>query len=162
VHLVEFLVPNIAVKCADRVHVIEANALLRELRDAHQILQDCLRDLEKVLALPALDAAALTSARLKLAGLRLSRGRLVTRVHDLLSAHVSPTEDTMLEQHRQSHHRLLQPATVHTARWTLDAIAKNWADYRSETRELVRKWSEKANREQRFVYPLVQWCAQAV
>jgi len=155
------MVPNIAVKRADHVHVSEASALLRELRDAHQILLDCLRNLEKILALPALDAAALTSARLKLAGLRLSRGRLVARVHDLLSGHVTPAEDTMLERLRQSHHRLLQTATMHTAKWTLDAIAKNWAGYRSETRELVRKWSEKANREQCFVYPLVQRCAQA-
>lgn len=56
--------------------------------------------------------------------------------------------------------QLLQNATRHTAKWTLEAIGKNWAEYRKDTRELVLKWVENAEREQRLVYPLVQRCAE--
>ena len=153
--------PNVALKQTDSAHVREAAALLRELRDAHEILQGCLGDLEQILALPALDAGALTSARLKLAGLRLSRGHLVTRVHELLSGNVTQAEKAMLEQLRSSHNRLLESATAHTAKWTLEAIARNWVEYRRDTRELVRNWVEKANQEQRALFPLVQRFAQA-
>jgi hypothetical protein len=137
----------------------EANALSRDLREAHQSLQACFDELEKILALPALDPGALTSVRLKLAGFRLTRGPLIARVSDLLSGSLSATEEAMLEQLHASHYALLQSATKHTAKWTLEAISKNWSAYRDDTRELVRKWSAKAEREQRLVYPLVKRCA---
>jgi hypothetical protein len=137
----------------------EAKAVLQELRQAAESLQRCFDELELVLSKPALDAGALTSVRLKLAGIRLTRGPLITRISDLLAGRVSPDEQAMLEQLRTSHHSLLQTATAHTSKWTLDTIANNWAQYRRETRELMRRWVTKAAREQRLVYPLVERCA---
>jgi len=134
----------------------EAIALLGELRDAHDSLQACLRELDKVLAQPMFDATALVSVRLRLAGLRLTRGPLITKLSDFLVGNVSPREEGMLAELRSSHVALLQKATAHTGRWTLDAIASNWEGYRQETYELVRGWGEKAEREQRLVYPLVE------
>lgn len=151
--------PSVSLKKPDHAQMREANALLRDMREAHQSLQACFDELEKVLARPALDQGALTSVRLKLAGFRLTRGPLITRVSDLLAGSLSATEEAMMEELHASHYRLLQSATMHTAKWTLDAISKNWSEYREDTRELVRKWAGKADREQRLVYPLVQRCA---
>lgn len=136
----------------------EAEAVLRELRQTAESLKACLAQLEKVLAQPALDASALISVRLKLAGLRLTRGPLINRVHDLLSGRVTEAQELMLDQSRASHHSLLQTATKHTANWTLEAISKNWPEYRRETRQLMREWVAKATREERLVYPLIQNC----
>jgi len=134
----------------------EAVALLGELRAAHESLQACFRDLEKVLAEPSFDATALVSVRLRLAGLRLTRGPLITKLSEFLVGNVTPSEEGMLAELRSSHVSLLQKATAHTGKWTLDAIATDWERYRTETREMVGRWAEKAEREQRLVYPLVQ------
>jgi hypothetical protein len=150
---------NVAVRRVNDRQVGEANALLRELREAQESLEACFAELQVILDRPELDGGALTSVRLKLAGIRLTRGPLITRVAELLVGEVSQAEEAMLEQLRASHHRLLKTATVHTSKWTLDAIAKDWPEYRRETRELMRKWVSKAQQEQRLVYPLVRRCA---
>jgi hypothetical protein len=151
-------VPHAAARPVDHSSRREANALLVELREASESLQVCFGELDKILARPALDASALTSVRLKLAGIRLTRGPLITRVSELLSGKVSPAEEATLAELRSSHHRLLQVATAHTSKWTLEAIARNWDQYRRDTRELMRQWIKKAEREQRLVYPLVERC----
>lgn len=152
---------SVAVQRVENLRSGEANALLREIEQAHESLQSCFRQMEQVLARPKLDAGALTSVRLKLAGLRLTRGPLITRVGDALSASVTKKEEAMLEDLKASHQRLLQTATAHTARWTLEAISADWSQYRDETRELMRQWMAKAEREQRLVYPLARRCAEA-
>jgi hypothetical protein len=143
-------------KRADPQRATDAAALLNELREAHDSLRACFRDLEKVLAEDLFDATALVSLRLKLAGLRLTRGPLITKVSEFLVGNVSPREEGMLAELRASHVALLQKATAHTGKWTLDAIASDWDKYRAETRALVSGWAEKAEREQQLVYPLVQ------
>ncbi len=152
---------SVAVQRVENLRSREANTLQREIEQAHESLRSCFREMEQVLARPRLDAGALTSVRLKLAGLRLTRGPLITRVGDALSGSVTTEEEVVLEDLKASHQRLLQTATAHTARWTLEAIAADWSQYRDETRELMRQWMKKAEREQRLVYPLVRRWAEA-
>lgn len=152
---------SVAVQRVENLRSREANTLQREIEQAHESLRSCFREMEQVLARPRLDAGALTSVRLKLAGLRLTRGPLITRVGDALSGSVTTEEEVLLEDLKASHQRLLQTATAHTARWTLEAIAADWSQYRDETRELMRQWMKKAEREQRLVYPLVRRWAEA-
>lgn len=152
---------SVAVQRVESLRSREANTLQREIEQAHESLRSCFREMEQVLARPKLDAGALTSVRLKLAGLRLTRGPLITRVGDALSGSVTTEEEVLLEDLKASHQRLLQTATAHTARWTLEAIAADWSQYRDETRELMRQWMKKAEREQRLVYPLVRRWAEA-
>ena len=139
----------------------DAVALLRELREAHESLRACSRDLDRVLAQDMFDAGALVSVRLRLAGLRLTRGPLITKVSEFLVGNVTPREEGMLAELRSSHVSLLQKATAHTGKWTLDAIATDWERYRTDTRELVGRWADKAEREQRLIYPLVERWADA-
>ena len=152
---------SVAVQRVENLRSREAKTLQREIEQAHESLRSCFREMEQVLARPRLDAGALTSVRLKLAGLRLTRGPLITRVGDALSGSVTTEEEVLLEDLKASHQRLLQTATAHTARWTLEAIAADWSQYRDETRELMRQWMKKAEREQRLVYPLVRRWAEA-
>ena len=152
---------SVAVQRVENLRSREANTLQREIEQAHESLRSCFREMEQVLARPRLDAGALTSVRLKLAGLRLTRGPLITRVGDALSGSVTTEEEVVLEDLKASHQRLLQTATAHTARWTLEAIAADWSQYRDETRELMKQWMKKAEREQRLVYPLVRRWAEA-
>lgn len=152
---------SVVVRRVENLRSREANTLQREIEQAHESLRSCFREMEQVLARAKLDAGALTSVRLKLAGLRLTRGPLITRVGDALSGSVTTEEEVLLEELKASHQRLLQTATAHTARWTLEAIAADWSQYRDETRELMRQWMKKAEREQRLVYPLVRRWAEA-
>ena len=145
---------------SDHLRADEADALQLEIRQAHESMQSCFREMDQILASPDLDATALTSVRLKLAGIRLTRGPLISRIANVLSGRVTAEEQAMLDDLRASHQRLLQTATAHTSKWTLDAIATNWSQYRNETRELMRQWQVKADREQRLVYPLVRRCAE--
>ena len=125
-------------------------------------MRSCFRAMEEVLAQSSFDAGALTSVRLKLAGLRLTRGPLITRVFQTLAGVVTEEEAEILEQLRSSHQRLLQTATAHTRKWTLEAIGANWSRYRDETRVLMNQWMRKAEHEQRLVYPLVRrWAERA-
>jgi hypothetical protein len=133
-----------------------ASALLREIGDATGALNACLSELEEVLAQPAFDPSALTSVRLRLAGIRLTRGPLITRLSDFLSAKVTTAQQAALDELRVSHQRILQAATLHTAKWTLNAISEDWLTYRRETRALVSRWRAKANQDAKLIYPLIE------
>lgn len=138
----------------------EAETLLRELHETAESLQPCLSELEKVLSKPALDPGALTSVRLKLAGLRLTRGPLINKVSELLSGKVTDAEERILRELKALHHRILQEAAAHTGKWTLTAIARDWPGYRRATRGLMRQWVAKAEMEQRLVHPLLEKAAK--
>jgi hypothetical protein len=153
-------VPSVAAKKVEKSQISAAKELQREICDAHQLLQGCFEEMETVLAQPVFNATALTSVRLKLAGIRLTRGPLIMKTAQLLAENITESEAAMLEQLRSSHQHLLQTATMHTSKWTLAAIKGDWVQYRRETRELMRKWIAKADREQRLVSPLVQRCAE--
>ena len=148
------------VKKVETLRACEANTLQHEIREAHESMRSCFREMERVLASPSFDAGALTSVRLRLASIRLTRGPLIIRVAAVLAGKVTREEAKMLEQLRASHRKLLQTATAHTSKWTLDAIAADWTAYRRETRELMRNWMDKAEREQSLVHPLVRRCAE--
>jgi hypothetical protein len=126
------------------------------LDEATSTLNACLGDLEEVLARPAFDASALTSVRLRLAGIRLTRGPLITRLSDFLAGRVTETEQAALNDLRTSHQRILQAATAHTSKWTLDAISCDWHNYRRETRALVSRWRSKSDQDAQLIYPLIK------
>lgn len=132
-----------------------AGMLLREINEATSTLNLCLAQLEEVLARPEFDAGALTSVRLKLAGIRLTRGPLITRISDFLAGRISAAEQAALDDLKASHQRILQAATMHTAKWTLDAISGDWLTYRRETRALVSRWRAKSDKDAELVYPLI-------
>ena len=141
----------------DRLH--PATILLRELDEATSTLTACLCDLEEVLAQPALDASALTSVRLRLAGIRLTRGPLIMRVIEFLAEQATEAEQAALDELKMSHHRILKAATAHTGRWTLDAISGDWLNYRRETRALVSRWRAKSKQDEQLIYPLIKKAA---
>lgn len=150
--------PNASAKLDDSEFNL-ASALLREINEASSTLKACLAELDEVLAQPALDASALTSVRLKLAGIRLTRGPLIMRLSDFLASRVTATERAALDELKMSHQRILQAATVHTAKWTLDAISSNWLTYRRETRALVSRWRAKSDEDAQLIYPLIKKAA---
>lgn len=150
--------PNTSAKLDDSEFNL-ASALLREINEASSTLKACLGELDKVLAQPALDASALTSVRLKLAGIRLTRGPLIMRLSDFLASRVTATERAALDELRMSHQRILQAATVHTSKWTLDAISGDWLTYRRETRALVSRWRAKSDEDAQLIYPLIKKAA---
>ena len=152
--------PNVAANYLEKSQISVAKEMQREINDAHQLLQSCLEEMGTVLAQPVFNASALTSVRLRLAGIRLTRGPLIMRIAQLLAGNVTESEAAMLEQLRSSHQHLLQTATSHTRKWTLAAIEGDWIQYGHETRELMRKWIAKSVQEQRLVYPLLQRCAE--
>ena len=133
-----------------------ASMLLREIDEATSTLNACLGELEEVLAQPAFDASALTSVRLRLAGIRLTRGPLITRLSDFLAGRVTEAEQAALDDLRNSHQRILQAATKHTSKWTLDAISRDWLTYRRETRALVSRWRSKSEQDAQLIYPLIK------
>jgi len=132
-----------------------ASILLRDVDEATSTLNACLSELEQVLAQPEFHASALTSVRLKLAGIRLTRGPLITRLLDFLAGRVTPAEQAALQELRASHQRILEAATAHTAKWTLDAISRDWLNYRRETRALVSRWRAKSDHDAQLLYPLI-------
>ena len=133
-----------------------ASILLREVDEATSSLNTCLGELEEVLARPAFDAAALTSVRLRLAGIRLTRGPLIARMSDFLAGRVTEVQKAALDELRASHQDILRAATAHTSKWTLDAIGRDWLNYRRETQTLVSRWRAKSDQDGQLIYPLLK------
>lgn len=131
-------------------------ALLEDLRAAHSSLLERLSELDFILQQPVLNKAALTTLRLKLASMRLTRGSLVGRLMALLINKVTKEEADLLAELQVGHHDLLRLANAHTAKWTLDAVERDWYTYRLETRGLTSRWKTKALREQKIIFPLLQ------
>lgn len=133
-----------------------AEHLLVEVQSAHEELLDRLRELGELLDQPQPNLPQLTTTRLKLSHLRLSRGSLVFRISQCLAGKTSPSEAATLQQMREAHRQMLAAASAHTSKWTLDAVEADWPAYRRATREVARLWLEKANAEQRLLYPLLK------
>ena len=150
---------EIHIKPKQQLPFADAKALLRDLQEASCALRGHLEELEKILNAPVPNASALTSVRLKLAALRLTRGPLLGRVQQVLAGRVTVSEEATLEELRSSHCRLLHVATQHTGKWTLEAISSDWPGYQRATREMMRRWLAKAQLEQQLVHPLVQRCS---
>jgi hypothetical protein len=151
-------VQNAAAKQTNNPASVGAASLERDIREAQASLQACFREMEAVLARPEFDPTALTTVRLKLAGLRLTGGPLITKVAAGLAGKVTKDEAAMLAELRSSHQSFLHKATAHAGKWTIDVIASNWLQYRRETRGLMQSWVAKAEREQGFLRPLVRRC----
>lgn len=150
---------NTTLKTSDDGRFDLASILLREIDEATSTLNACLGELEEVLARPEFETSALTSVRLRLAGIRLTRGPLITRVSEFLSGRVTEAEKAALDSLRTSHQRILQAATAHTSKWTLDAIGNDWDNYRRETRALVSRWRSKSDQDAQLIYPLIKRAA---
>ena len=133
-----------------------AAELLAEVQSAHEELLERLRELGQLLDQPHPNLPQLTTTRLKLAHLRLTRGSLVSRISKCLAGKVSPSEQATLQQMRLAHQQMLEAASAHTGKWTLDAVEADWPEYRQATREVARLWLQKAKSEQQLLYPLLK------
>lgn len=133
-----------------------AAALLDELQSTFADLGECLDQLQQLLDEPAPDLARLTTVRLRLARLRLMRAPLVEKISRCVAGAINPSEAAALQEMRSAHQRMLEAASAHTSKWTLDAVVANWAEYRSTTREVARHWLERAKADQQLLYPLVK------
>lgn len=130
--------------------------LLVEVQSAHEELLERLRELGQLLDQPQPNLPQLTTTRLKLAHLRLTRGSLVARIAECLAGKMSPSEEATLGRMRLAHQQMLEAASAHTNKWTLDAVEADWPEYRRATREVARLWLQKAKTEQQLLYPLLK------
>lgn len=134
----------------------ESAALLHELDDAHSRLQGCFSELLGIFSLPSVDRSELTSCRLRIARLRLSRSLLINKITAHLAKAASAEESVLLNQIAEGHQRLLRVASTHTTRWSLEAIEADWDGYRAVTRKLIRNWQEKMGWEEEVLKPLLR------
>ena len=132
-----------------------ASRLLVDLREAHATLLRALEELDFILQQPTLNTAALTTLRLSLASMRLTRGSLVARLMASLINKVTREEASLLMELQSGHHNLLRLANAHTTKWTLEAIVADWPTYKLETRAIISRWRAKADREQKAIFPLL-------
>lgn len=139
-----------------RIRNTPAAALLDELQSTFADLGECLDQLQRLLDEPAPDLARLTTVRLRLAHLRLTRGPLMDKIAKCVDGKISAAEAAALQEMRSAHQRLLEAASAHTGKWTLDAVNANWPEYRHATREVARRWLERAKADQQLLYPLVK------
>lgn len=130
--------------------------LLDEIDDASEDLRACLSELEAILTQPAPNASALTSVRLKLARVRLTRGPLLGKVVRALGDQITASDKLLLQQLQLDHQGLMLYASAHTTRWTLDEIARDWPEYRSDTRELAQRWLTKTELEKQVLCPILR------
>lgn len=131
-------------------------ALLAEMGSAFEELRRYMAELAQLLDQPELDRGRLTTVRLRIAQLRLARGTLIGRVTTYLADKVSAPEAELLKQLRTAHDQMMRVASGHTGRWTLDAIAADWPQYRQATSQISRCWLEKVMWEQEVLFPLLQ------
>lgn len=130
--------------------------LLHELHETYAELGECLNQLHQLLDRPAPDLGRLTTVRLRLARLRLSRGPLMDKISRFVAGKIDAAEQATLQQMRLDHQKMLEAASAHTGKWTLDAVEASWPEYRRATREVARRWLERAKTDQQQLYPLVR------
>lgn len=130
--------------------------LLAEMEKAFEELRCYMAELAQLIDEPELNRGRLTTVRLKIAQLRLARGTIIGRITTYLADKVSGPEAELLKQLRTAHDQMMRVASGHTGRWTLDAIAANWAQYREATSQISRCWMEKVMWEQEVLAPLLQ------
>lgn len=131
-------------------------ALLAEIESTYGELQECMDVLHQLLDQPGPHLAQLAAVRLRLAHLRLSRGPLMNRICRWLEGKVSAPDLAALHEIRNAHQKLLEVASDHTSRWSLDAVNANWPEYRRVSRDVARRWLERAHSDQEVLFPLLR------
>lgn len=135
---------------------IPAVAILDELQSTYAELGECLDQLHQLLGQPTPNLSRLTTIRLRLAHLRLTRFPLMDKISKCLAGKINASEAAALQEMRSAHQCLLETASAHTGKWTLDAVRANWPEYRRATGEVARHWLERAKADQQLLYPLVK------
>lgn len=130
--------------------------LLAELDLAYDNARTYLTKMINVLDAPHLCRGTLTSLRLKLAQLRLVQASAVSRIYDFVIANGAPNLRAEAQDMRINYHRLLQLASVHTAKWSLDFIQSDWLAYVKVTRPLLDLWSKQMILEREQLSRLLQ------
>lgn len=130
--------------------------LLAELECAYDEVKIYTGELALLLDLPQPDRTRLTTVRLKLARLRLVQGATIGRIYRHLIAKADEAEQDKLREMHSDHSRLLNAASVHTTRWTIDAIEADWPGYQSATQAIVRLGLEKMNAEHQKLQSLLK------
>lgn len=133
--------------------------LLAEMESAFEELRRYIDELALVIDEPELDRGRLTTLRLKIAQLRLVRGLIIARIAVYLEPRVSAAEAQLLKELRADHDRMMGLASKHTGKWTLEAIAADWSEYRKATSQITRCWMEKVGWEHEVLCPLLKRAA---
>ncbi len=133
--------------------------MLTELKNIHDELLQCIAALERVVALPSPDAEALASARWKLTRASGRRRRLLAeRVYPALEA-VPPTNSPKLQELRSEGTSSLTRSSQHIAKWTVDRIVANWAEYQQASGTMTATMRKRLATEKIVLYPLLKLLA---
>lgn len=148
--------PEAVAQPSSQARLSPSAALLDELQSTFAELVECMDQLQQLLDQPTPDLARLTTVRLRLAHLRLTRGPLMDRISRCVAGKINASEEAALQQMRAAHQQMLEAASAHTGKWTLDAVKANWPEYRRATRDVARRWLERAKADQQLLYPMIK------
>jgi hypothetical protein len=116
--------------------------LLADVQAACEAVLETIAEYDELISRKEPDTAKLTSIRLQLAQNRLAHGSIVERVAEYLREH-NPSAELTIRNLQPEHAGLLHRTSAHTQRWTLVAVESDWPQYCSETREMLRCWTQR-------------------
>jgi hypothetical protein len=130
-------------------------AFLPRFRDAHSRLLEAMDALDEITRRPAADRPLYTSARWRISAASLSRRTLWKEIYGHLQPLVDAHGAETLEELNTADLDLLHHSAIHVARWTSDAVEREWPAYCSSSRLIRARMMAAITGEKRFLYPLL-------
>lgn len=134
----------------------KSEALLSSLREAHGRLLAAMDVLDHITRQPLADRARFPNARWRLSAASLARRALWKTCFQYLLPIVDRQAARALEAYNREDFELLAHSTAHIARWSADAVEREWPAYCNDSRTIRRLMSAAIEAEQRLLYPILR------
>ena len=135
---------------------VDSTSWLSQLKEAHADLLSAIEHLERLTRGTVPTERVLVRTRWEVSKASLARRQLWGRIHAHLSAVVDQDGATQLRYLQDIEIRLMRATTRHIARWTNEAVLKDWSGYRLASAEMRSKLTDAIGGEKRILYPILE------
>ena len=119
----------------DKLASSASYACLLAIEEIQEHVESCIAALEEIMAGELSDIAQFNAARLRLRQANVSRTRVALEASRHLMTVLSDDVDLQGLQRAEIDHS--QMISDHVQRWTVDAIKRDWDEYRRQTRRIL-------------------------
>lgn len=130
--------------------------MLESLKSAHANLSKAVDELQQLTKGPCPNRGAFVDVRWKLSKASLDRRLLWGRIHLYLSRRLSPATEQVLRELQEKDIKLLRTSSAHVAKWTPEAIIKDWAAYCRASETMTSRMLDEMRGEKQSLYPILE------
>lgn len=135
---------------------ISAGQMLQELKEAHGIVEACIREMEELTSTLVPDRLKYTGARYRISRASMARRACFNATVERLARSATSEELAILQRVTQIDRTLSSKSASHVLHWNPERIQTDWVGYCAASRRIRREMAEELLAEQTQLFPLLE------